>query len=526
MADQNVPNPVLDQLAILTRLIESQNARLERLEQVNTGATGFAVNAIPAGVGGSSRSGNPHPEDNPGTGESTKQSQYAGQTRDNNVLASQHGIRATDLWTTDSALSKDPFKCSFKLEAAKDYMVWKFAMSKLLEKEGLLSFAIGTAVKPSLSENPSTEEVRLHYRWLEFNNACESAILSSVGKSQLGLLVSCRSAREMWQRLKHLYMHSSDVNVARLEDELHAVRWKKNTSVDNYIQEIDRIADSLRECGQEVSDNRLKMTLLRGLPDRLDNIKHLLLQLGPQPYTIVCDYLRAHVGLFSAGDSKAYISTAEKASSSNANKKAKEKEPETQQKTSTPVTCTFCKKTGHTEEKCFKKNPCPICKKTGHSERRCPSKNVKEEEPATAMLASLFNDSPKAFIAATDNEWIMDSGATHHMSHDLSLFSNKTQELNDRGVYLGDATRIPVSLTGEVQMELFHEEGHSNLVVMKDVLGVEGLAKNLFSVSACLSHGFDITFQAKPRLCKISKGNRVWGTPYERRGLWILNCKC
>ena len=202
-------------------------------------------------------------------------------------------------------------------------------MGKLLDKEGLLSFAMGTAVKPYLPENPSAEEVRLFYRWQEFNNACETAILSSVGKSQLGLLVSCRTAQEMWGRLQRLYMHPSEVNVARLEDELHSIRWKKNTTVDSYIQEIDRIADSLRECGQELSENRLKMTLLRGLPDRLDNIKHLLLQLGPQPYVIVCDYLRAHVGLFSTGDSKAYLSTVEKGSQFPSHKKPKEKEPDT-----------------------------------------------------------------------------------------------------------------------------------------------------------------------------------------------------
>ena len=434
MAETTI-DPVLLQLARLTQLIESQNARLDNLERNNSGE----------GVGAPSRSGIPPPGNDPGIGESTGQPQSAGQTRDYNALTSQHGIRAMDPWKTNSALPKDPFKCSFKLEAAKDYMVWKFAMSKLLDKEGLLSFAMGTAVKPYLSENPSTEEVRLYFRWQEFNNACETAILSSVGKSQLGLLVSCRSAREMWQRLQHLYMHPSDVNVARLEDELHAIRWKKNTSVDSYIQEIDRIADSLRECGQEVSDNRLKMALLRGLPDRLDNIKHLLLQLGPQPYVIICDYLRAHVGLFSAGESKAYLSNADKGPQSDPSKKVKEKETNAQPKTSSSVTCTFCKKVGHSEDKCFKKNPCPVCKKPGHSERRCPSKENKEENPASAMLAFLCSDAPKALTAVTDDEWLLDSGATHHMCHDLSLFSTEGREPSNRGVYLGNASRIPVT---------------------------------------------------------------------------------
>ena len=111
------------------------------------------------------------------------------------------------------------------------------------------------------------------------------------------------------------------------------------------------------------------------------------------------------------------------------------------------------------------------------------------------------------------------------MSHDLSLFSNEEHESSNKGVYLGNATRIPVALTGEVHMELQTEEGQGNLVVMKNVLGVEGLAKNLFSVSACLSHGFNITFQATPRLCKITKTTESGELHMRRKDFGSLTAK-
>ena len=40
MAEGTNPDPVLAQLAILTQLVESQNARLDNLERGHTGATG------------------------------------------------------------------------------------------------------------------------------------------------------------------------------------------------------------------------------------------------------------------------------------------------------------------------------------------------------------------------------------------------------------------------------------------------------------------------------------------------------
>ena len=89
MAETTQPDPVLLQLTRLTQLIESQNARLETLERGNIGVTGKAVNAQPAGVGASSRSGDPPPGNDRGIGESTSQSHSAGQTGDYNALTSQ-----------------------------------------------------------------------------------------------------------------------------------------------------------------------------------------------------------------------------------------------------------------------------------------------------------------------------------------------------------------------------------------------------------------------------------------------------
>ena len=200
-------------------------------------------------------------------------------------------------------------------------------MIKSLDKEGLLSFVLGTALKPVFPVAGTDEQIRLFYRWMEFNNAAETAILASLGKSQLSLITSCKSAAEMWGRLQNLYMHSSEVNIARLERELHNLKWKRNSSLESFLQEIDRVADSLRGCGQDVPDSRLRMTLLDGIPNRLDYVKHILLQLGPQPYYVLCDQLRSHVALASAGDSKALLSSSEKpASGHNKSNKPKDKQ--------------------------------------------------------------------------------------------------------------------------------------------------------------------------------------------------------
>ena len=77
----------------------------------------------------------------------------------------------------------------------------------------------------------------LFNRWQEFESSAIFAILSSVSKSQIGLLTQCSTASEMWNRLKDIYLMNSDVNIARLESDLVNLTWKRNTKLEEFISE-------------------------------------------------------------------------------------------------------------------------------------------------------------------------------------------------------------------------------------------------------------------------------------------------
>ena len=431
-------------------------------------------------------------------------------------------------------------------------------MTKSLEREGLLSFALGTAVEPPYPVSGDAEEIRLFYRWKEFNNACETAILASLGKSQLGFVTTCRSAAEMWSRLQNLYQHSSEVNIVRLEDELQNLKWKRNTPLETYLQEIDRVAEALRGCGQEVSDSRLRITLIRGLPDKLDNIKHILLQLGPQPYHIICDYLRSHVLLSSSGDGKAYLGAAGKTPGEQKKKpKASDNSGASTDSTASKAansgkTCTYCKNSGHSVDECRKKKRraetvCHTCKQKGHYANECKNqgseKEVEGSEPATTMLVmhkgprsqpevrpaanlTIQKQSRACLADCGDKEdWILDSGATQHMSHEMDLLSKTTNPVGLE-VHLGNSAAIPVKAKGELNLRFHSGSGKHHLITLKDVLGVPELSKNLLSVSACMKNGFSVLFDHETMDCRIFNKDKVWaGARMQAGGLWVLDCE-
>ena len=458
------------------------------------------------------------------------------------VAPERHGIRAIPFWKTYESLSRETRKVPFQLATTQDYGFWKFSMLKFLKREGLAPFIDGSTPIPLFPELEDEEAERLYFRWLEFDNATQATILASVTKTQGARLTQCTNAREMWLRLQNIHMHDSEVNVARMREELLNVTWKRNSSVDEYIQEVDRLADNLISCGEQVQDKDLKMILMKGLPDRLETVKLILLQAGKlMNYPTLCDNLRSQVGMTnSRQDSKAYMGTGENSSNQKPTPTNYYSESSQQSGSQKPTkTCNFCKMSGHLEESCYKKKNlqvCTKCNKKGHKATEC--RGGKAYKDPRTMLASTSNLKQQGGNTAKSNtqklsglmahtevneEWIIDSGASQHMCNNPELFEPQTQvEVINQNVHMGNGSTSTAHFKGSIPVNLTGENGHTTPVVLKEVLGVPGLSKNLFSVTACLNNGFYVLFKSDPRECRILEASAIVATGFQSEGLWVL----
>jgi hypothetical protein len=89
-----------------------------------------------------------------------------------------------------------------------------------------------------------------------------------------------------------------------------------------------------------------------------------------------------------------------------------------------------------------------------------------------------------------DDMWIIDSGASRHMTGDQAKLSNLNEKKTSYKVELGDKSTYPVEGFGQASVKL----KSGNNVHLSNVLYVPGLEKNLVSISCLEDKGNIIAF--------------------------------
>jgi transposase InsO family protein len=94
------------------------------------------------------------------------------------------------------------------------------------------------------------------------------------------------------------------------------------------------------------------------------------------------------------------------------------------------------------------------------------------------------------FVTPKEDTWLIDSGASKHMTGQRNILSCISEKKFSQKVTLGDDYQYPIKGVGESN----HKLNSGNSLKMKDVLYVPGLKKNLLSISALEKKGFRVAF--------------------------------
>ncbi len=107
---------------------------------------------------------------------------------------------------------------------------------------------------------------------------------------------------------------------------------------------------------------------------------------------------------------------------------------------------------------------------------------------------------------SSDECWLVDSGASSHMTSNKRYFASFKEFDKPEDVHLGDGRVVQALGVGSIHMKMMFKVSRPKPATMHDVLYVPKLACNLFSVRAATKKGNQVKFGQRSCWIRNSSG--------------------
>jgi transposase InsO family protein len=425
----------------------------------------------------------------------------------------------------------------------KDYAIWAMHMRNILEECNLADY-----LKPQGDIN--------NYDQAKDRKAL-AEICFTLANSQARHVITATTAKEAWDTLKRLHLHSSQANRLHLKTQLFSTKMKDKESIRDFANRVDELANQINSLStEEVEKVRLEdkaIVITRGVPE-----KYSMVVIAMQESGKLADYEHVVTSLINEearrdeGNSDS-TATSEKAffSSRGRGRGAyRSNQPRGRGSSSTTTrfegTCDFCGTYGHKQADCFKRQNQGrgahqsyrggYQNRGGHQGRgnyrggyggqrgsygyrgqaNFSEQFEKSEEPTFggAFVAETSTPSP------TSDNWLVDSGASQHITHHKEWFQTYKQFKDPVTIELGDNGVIYAQGKGDITMDL----GRCGTAIFQDVLYAPKIGKNLFSIGKTLSNNTtSMQFHAMGATIYRGQNNQPVLTAKRQGNLYCIN---
>ena len=363
------------------------------------------------------------------------------------------GTTVDDKWTID------------KLDSS-NWTTWKFQMRHLLLAKGLWGFVDGSE---TLAEE-ATAQARAEFK--SKSQKAFSIIVMSVSTSQLYLITSVEKPEDAWDALRNHFDRDTLANKLMLKKQYFRMTMKEGTSVEAHLKSMKELTDKLAAIGAPIDEEDQVVTLLGSLP---------------RNYSTLVTALEARTDALTLSYTQQALIHEEK----------KQNVSEESHGTTSGGPAALIGEQGTTKS-------CWECGGLGHFRRNCPRRKPKHKaKPVAEKESDSDSDSSGAFAASlikqpsdSTAKWLVDSGASSHMTSKKEWLVNYREFEKPESVCLGDGRTVEASGVGEVHLKMLFKISDPKKCVMHQVLYVPKLACNLFSVRAASSKGNIVKFGA------------------------------
>lgn len=372
-----------------------------------------------------------------------------------------------------------------------NYAEWKIKVTSLLKAKELYF----------LVEEPASDNAKNAENFEALNEEAKTVIYSSLDGKSTQAAGICEDAHELWTKIISLHEGSKDDLTGLAMSRFMEISKQKQEKISDYLGRYEIALNNLKSTEIVVDITLAIYVLCKTLPRIIKDGVRVWRTINPEG-TIeqLLSHIRANYRNEEAAvdaNNAAFIGTSGyknqwKKKSYNTNNKVNKggnnynKNTYNNNKNSNKnnnheklISCTYCKKNGHNWQECYKlKND---------NER----KNAKKEKSFMALERS-YQVYQEYIPIGTGERWIIDSGATSHMTHMKHLLHNYCEFGTPKEIMVGDGEHIQACGRGWIFLY-----GKKGAKVLKDVLYVPQMPVNLFSVSAAMKENYTIKFAHK-----------------------------
>lgn len=413
-----------------------------------------------------------------------------------------------------------------KLEGPEDWPKWKWHIKMVLRSLELEGIVSGAIQKPKLGRDPSTDDKKKISEWEKEDAKAASVLASAMSKQISDLVLTCTSAKDIFDKLCARFERSSAQRLNMLIESFFRAERNKEEDIAKHIAKLQKLFVDLNQELANHKENTLSERLLIGrilstlgsefnnfkdiwdtLPEKLQTVNLLIEKLCTIELREDLDSVHERNGALLVH--KAKVKSA----------KAKKKEVEVEKvdkKQKFP--CNFCKKLGHWAAECPKKN-----KKNDKNKEKSLEK-AKEEPPAffaSALQVNALNGKSESY----DENWFGDSGATIHVDKNISDFVDYKEFKEPKTIILGKkGVTMKAYGMGNIKIEMFYA-GKWHKAVMENVWYVPEASANLFSLQAAAGKKYYVLLDDKELTLMSKADGKIYGSGYLSNGLFKMNLR-
>lgn len=302
--------------------------------------------------------------------------------------------------------------------------------------------------------------------------------------SQFKLVKSATSAKGMWNALKENHEKATMSTIVHYMGLLCSANMSESDSMEQHLNSMDELFDKLAAAGQNLDVPLQIAMIFRSVPPSYRSLVQTLQTRADADWTVTsvkASLLDEYNQRIERGDR---VSRELKAMKSDASGERKEK------------VCFFCKQPGHLKKDCKK-----WLSTKSESNKRRENKEENSKDKSAKNKPAHGAGSAVCFMAGGGlSGWIIDSGATCHMTSDRSFFV-ALKSCAVSSVTLADGKKTAVDGAGHGIVFGVDRRGESVEITLKDVLYVPELDGGLISVSQMVAKKFIVEFNEQ--VCEI-----------------------